>query len=240
METILYGWADTPNGVTGFTDNAGNPINPNTNPDIFVKGYDVSTGMTTVTTDITSSSPLSGACFFPYLADMSYYDTTQSAWVVPAVYTVGRSSSNKAPGFTLYNGDGTSAATGVNYFYTNCGTFTQAAFSTPATVNVAATGTVCTSLGIETHNNNAFASSISNYPNPFNNTTTIAVTLTESKAVSINIYNTIGGLVFSKKVDGNVGTNNVTFDGGQLSSGVYYYTVTAGNEQATKKMIIQK
>ncbi len=46
--------------------------------------------------------------------------------------------------------------------------------------------------------------------------------------------------MFSKKVNGNVGENNVTFDGSSLSSGVYYYTVTAGNQQATKKMIIQK
>lgn len=229
---IFYGWADTPAGITGFVDAAGNPINPNTNPDLWVKGYDVNTNMFTPTKDITSGA---GNAFFPYLADISYYDSTQSAWVAPAVYAYGRSSSNKAPGFTLY--DGTAA---IDYFYTNCGSFTQSTFNTAATIYTQPTGTVCSTIGIEKHNNNAFASSISNYPNPFSNTTTIAVTLTENKPVSINVYNAIGTLVFSKKVDGNVGTNNVTFDGGQVSSGVYYYTVTAGNQQATKKMVIQK
>ena len=201
-----------------------------------VQGYDVNTNMTTVTTNITNL----GYCFFPYLADMSYYDSTQSAWVVPAVYTIGRSSSTKAPGFTLYNGDGSTPADGVVYDYTNCGTFAQSDFAFGATVN-AQQGPCYTGVatGIQLHDN-AFASSISNYPNPFNNTTTIAVTLTENKPVSIKVYNTIGDVVFTKTIDGNVGQNNVTFDGGQVSSGVYYYTVTAGNEQATKKMVIQK
>ncbi len=241
---VFYGWADTPAGVTGLVNNNNIPINPNLAPDIWVKGYDVNTNGMTMTTDIT---PGFGNTFFPYLADISYYDTTQASWVTPAVYTVGRSSSNSSLGFVIYNGNGSTPATGVNYFYTNCGTFNQAAFTyTTASIYAPiapATSTVCGSAieasGIENHNN-TFASSINNYPNPFNNTTTIAVTLTESKAVDIKVYNTIGGLVFSKKIDGNVGTNNVTFDGGALSSGVYYYTVTAGNQQATKKMIIQK
>ena len=101
-------------------------------------------------------------------------------------------------------------------------------------------GTGSCFLGIQKYSNNAFASSITNYPNPFNGTTTISVTLTEQKPVNVKVYNAIGTLVFSKNIEGTAGTNNVTFDGGQLSSGVYYYTVTAGNQQATKKMIIQK
>lgn len=237
---VFYGWADTPAGTTGFTNNQGQTINPNTNPDIFVKGYDAMTKMTTVTTDIT---PGLGYCFFPYLSDMAYYDSNQSAWVTPAVYTVGRSSSVASAGFTQYNGNGTTPATGVNYFYTNCSAFHQSDFSVDATINIPVSGTVCASYPSVTDIksvNNSFASSISNFPNPFDNTTTIAVTLTESKAVDIKVYNTMGALVFSKKVDGNIGQNNVTFDGGQLSSGVYYYTVTAGNQQATKKMVIQK
>ena len=52
--------------------------------------------------------------------------------------------------------------------------------------------------------------------------------------------NTIGALVYSKTVNGNVGTNNVTFDGSALNAGVYYYTVNAGNQQTTKKMVIAK
>jgi len=237
---IFYGWGDTDPNLNGFVDNAGNPINPNTNPDIWMKGNDIATGKLTRTIDMTVGTQQTGACFFPFLADYSYYDTTQTAWVVPAAFTIGRSFTTVSPGFKQYNGDGTTPATGVNYYYTNCGTFTQAAFDSVPVFNKSLVATPCTVVeGIKTINN-AFASSISNYPNPFNNTTTIAVTLTENKPVTIKVYNTIGGLVFTKNIDGNVGTNNVTFDGSQVSSGVYYYTVIAGNEQATKKMVIQK
>ena len=231
---VFYGWADSPQGINTWINN--------TNPDLSLRGYDVNTQMLTTAPSSPSYADFYnlGYMFFPYLADVSYYDSTQSKWVVPAVYTIGRSFSTKAPGFTLYNGDGSTAADGVVYDYTNCGTFAQSDFAVAAAVISQVGGSCFTDAGIKNITDNAFASSISNFPNPFNNTTTIAVTLTENKPVSIKVYNTIGDVVFTKTIDGSVGQNNVTFDGGQVSSGVYYYTVTAGAEQATKKMVIQK
>jgi hypothetical protein len=216
---VFYGWADSDPSVTGSVYN--------TNPDILMKAYDVSSGMVSSTKNITGGL---GTCFFPFLADMSYYDAAQSAWVVPAVYTIGDVILTSNPQITY------DASSQADYYYTNCGTFSATDFATAVSINNPTAG-VC-ALGIKA--NNTFEGSISNYPNPFNNSTTIAVTLSENKAVDVKIYNAIGNLVFSKKVNGNVGENTVSFDGGQLSSGVYYYTVTAGNQQATKKMIIQK
>jgi hypothetical protein len=229
---VFYGWADSPDGINLWVFN--------TNPDLMLRGYDVSTNMLTPAPSAASIAGNGdiynlGYMFFPYIADVSYYDTTQSAWVVPAVYSYGRTSSISSLGFKVYDG-----TTTWDYYYTNCGTFAQSDFATAATVIPQVGGTCYTDAGIKTYSNNAFASSIENYPNPFNNTTTIAVTLTENKPVSIKVYNTLGDVVFTKTIDGNVGTNSVTFDGGQVSSGVYYYTVTSGNQQATKKMIIQK
>ncbi len=217
---VFYGWADSDPQITGT------PYN--TNPDILMKGYDVNTGKMTALKNTTGGI---GTCFYPFLADITMYDGAQ--WMVPAVSTVGHVIVGTSPQ-TTYD-----ASSQADYNYSNCGTFVSSDFSIGATVYIAPTGTTCnTSVGIK--NSNAFESSISNFPNPFNNTTTIAVTLTENKAFNVNVYNAIGTLVFSKKVNGNVGENAVTFDGSALSAGVYYYTVTSGNQQATKKMVIQK
>jgi hypothetical protein len=221
---VFYGWADSDPNITGTVYN--------TNPDILMKALDVNTNMITATKNATGGL---GTCFYPFLADQSYSDGA-GGWIVPAVYTVGHIVTAQTPQVTY------DASSQADYIYTNCGSFAPADFSIAAPINVNAgggcsTGTICY-VGVKT--NNTFASSISNYPNPFNGTTTIAVTLSENKAFNVNVYNAIGTLVYSKKVNGNVGENAVSFDGSALSSGVYYYTVTAGNQQATKKMIIQK
>jgi hypothetical protein len=217
---IFYGWADSDPSASGQIYN--------TQPDILMKGYDVATNKVTATKNVTGGL---GICFYPYLSDISYYDGTQ--WVTPAVYTVGKVITAVTPQ-TTYD-----ASSEADYLFTNCGTFANSEFSKDTWLYTAPTGTNCGVYAIEQHNN-AFESSISNYPNPFNNYTTIAVTLTENKNVDVKVYNAIGALVFNKKINGNVGENTVSFDGTTLSSGVYYYTVTAGNQQATKKMVIQK
>ena len=222
---IFYGWADTDPNL--------NTTNWNITPDIYMKAYDVTSGMASATINATNNT---ATCYFPFLSDISYNDGTN--WVVPAVYTVGHFISSTS-GQTIY--DPTKQA---DYHYTNCGTFNPATdfIVTPVITAGSPTATCLPNpynVGIQQYNN-AFEGSISNYPNPFNNTTTIAVTLTENKNVDVKVYNAIGNLVFSKKVNGNVGENTISFDGSALSSGVYYYTVTAGNQQATKKMIIQK
>jgi hypothetical protein len=218
---IFYGWADSDPNVTTQIYNI--------NPDVLIKAYDVNTGMASATINATGGL---GTCYYPFLSDISYNDGTN--WVVPAVFTIGHVVTATTPQ-TTYD-----ASSQADYYYTNCGTFNPASdFTVTPTITTAAPSAACVT-GIATHNNNAFEGSISNYPNPFNNTTTIAVTLTENKNVDVKVYNAIGTLVFSKKVNGNVGENTVSFDGSALSSGVYYYTVTAGNQQATKKMIIQK
>ena len=219
---VFYGWADV--------DPSSNSSVWNNVPDVFIKGYNITSGMVSAKTDFTNL----GTCYYPYLATESYYDNAQSAWVVPMVWGVGSIIASTSPQVT-YNG-----TSPMNFYYNNCGVFGASAFTTNAIVYDGPSGSTCgIHVGIKSLEN-PFASSISNYPNPFDNTTTIAVTLTESKAVSIKVYNAMGALISTKNIEGNVGQNSVTFDGGQLSSGVYYYTVTAGNEQATKKMVIQK
>ncbi len=85
-----------------------------------------------------------------------------------------------------------------------------------------------------------------NYPNPFNPTTTInyTVPVVETRhalSLQLNVYDALGRkvatLVNETKTPGNY---SVQFDASKLSSGIYYYTLQAGDFTATKKMILMK
>ena len=80
-----------------------------------------------------------------------------------------------------------------------------------------------------------------NYPNPFNPTTTIRFSLKETGLVSLKVYNVIGQLVTTLVNDQKpAGTYEYNFDASSLSSGIYFYTIKAGDFTSTKKMILMK
>jgi hypothetical protein len=96
-----------------------------------------------------------------------------------------------------------------------------------------------TNPGFATQVNN-IATVSQNRPNPFNGYTTIDVTLTESSNVVIEVLNITGQKVMELNNGTlNAGSHTFRIDGSQLSSGVYFYTVHAGNSSLTKKMIVQ-
>ncbi|AXJ00409.1 Por secretion system C-terminal sorting domain-containing protein [Cyclonatronum proteinivorum] len=80
-----------------------------------------------------------------------------------------------------------------------------------------------------------------NYPNPFNPTTSIRYTLNASSDVRLDVFNLMGQRVASLQ-DGfqQAGTHTVSFDGSQLSSGVYVYRLQAGGQTLTRKMTLVK
>ena len=80
-----------------------------------------------------------------------------------------------------------------------------------------------------------------NFPNPFNPSTTIQFTLTESKRVVLNVFNSLGELVRTI-VDGqyNAGNHEIVFNAADLSSGVYFYKLQTDKSFKVKKMILQK
>jgi hypothetical protein len=80
-----------------------------------------------------------------------------------------------------------------------------------------------------------------NYPNPFNPTTNIKFALPKNGNVSIKIYDVLGNLV-NTIYDGykTTGIYNATFDGANLSSGIYFYKITSGSFNETKKMLMIK
>ena len=80
-----------------------------------------------------------------------------------------------------------------------------------------------------------------NYPNPFNPITKISFTLPKESYVKLIIYNSLGEQV-AKLIDGfkGVGKYQVNFDASHLSSGLYFYRISAGNFVASKKLILVK
>lgn len=75
-----------------------------------------------------------------------------------------------------------------------------------------------------------------NYPNPFNPSTTINFSITNQSFISLNVYNSLGQLVEELiNEELSAGNYNANWRAANLSSGVYYYTLTTSNFSETKK-----
>ncbi len=80
-----------------------------------------------------------------------------------------------------------------------------------------------------------------NYPNPFNPSTTIEFTLPQNNFVTLKIYNVLGEEVsqlLNKEI--SAGSHQVQFDASSLTSGIYFYRISAGQFVSVKKMILLK
>jgi hypothetical protein len=80
-----------------------------------------------------------------------------------------------------------------------------------------------------------------NYPNPFNPITNIGFRIADFGIVSLNIID-LAGTEVVRLINEELpsGEYEVNFDGTGLSSGMYFYTLKAGNYSETKKMILLK
>jgi photosystem II stability/assembly factor-like uncharacterized protein len=98
-------------------------------------------------------------------------------------------------------------------------------------------------VGVSSNNNEVPNSYIlsQNYPNPFNPQTTISFNIPSSGITSLAVYDIMGRevtvLVNEMKTAGRY---SVTFDGTNLSSGVYFYKLTSGTFVESKKMLLIK
>ena len=80
-----------------------------------------------------------------------------------------------------------------------------------------------------------------NYPNPFNPSTTIEFEVPNAELVTLKVYNTLGQLV-STLVNQHLaaGAYKFRFDASNLSSGIYFYALDAGDVTLWRKMIFLK
>jgi len=97
-------------------------------------------------------------------------------------------------------------------------------------------------VGIETLDHPALPTEFAlyqNHPNPFNPATKIKYSVPQSTNIIIKVYDILGNkietLVNEEKA---AGSYEVTFDGSELTSGIYFYKLQAGSFVETKKMVL--
>lgn len=80
-----------------------------------------------------------------------------------------------------------------------------------------------------------------NYPNPFNPSTTIKFSIPEKSTVELTVYNQLGELIQTLvNEEKSTGTYEITFNGQDLASGIYFYQIKANNFVSTKKLVLLK
>ena len=81
-----------------------------------------------------------------------------------------------------------------------------------------------------------------NYPNPFNPKTIIKFNCKRTSDVSIKVYDANGKLIDGiSYMNVHTGEYHYEFDGTGLTSGVYFYSLSAdGNVVDTRKMVLLK
>jgi len=80
-----------------------------------------------------------------------------------------------------------------------------------------------------------------NYPNPFNPSTVISYQLPTNTLVKLKVYDELGRLVRTLVNENqHAGEHSFTFNASNISSGIYFYRLSAGSFVQTKKLILLK
>ena len=80
-----------------------------------------------------------------------------------------------------------------------------------------------------------------NYPNPFNPTTNIKFSIPNSSLVTLKVFTVLGeevSTLVNKKM--TAGSYSVNFNANNLTSGIYFYTLSGNNFVQTRKMLLLK
>ncbi|HLN52565.1 MAG TPA: T9SS type A sorting domain-containing protein [Lentimicrobium sp.] len=188
----------------------------NSTPDIFCVGWNVETNR--YTSDITNFNAL--ATNVTYLTDawlQSFMGTASTYCLTPST------GAYEIPFVYQTITDG-NPDNPVQYKYIKGFVFTDAQFTT-----------------VKAQNNEVPSGVVSqNFPNPFNGTTQVAVSLPSSSKVSLEVYNVVGQKVFELPVNTLAqGSHMLTIDATDLKAGIYTYSVIINGERTTRKMIVE-
>jgi hypothetical protein len=178
-------------------------------PDVIAWGRDVNTNNFTDAKNITTLQEPWGLCYFMFVSPVTIDDA--------GVYDIPVRTSD-------INTSDLDADKPVAHYYIQGVTFTEADFMHVGVKEAPKSNSV----------------SVANYPNPFTGITKIDVKLEKSAPVSL-VVNSLTGQQVSSVNYGvmGAGSQTLTFDASNLTSGVYFYTVTIGDQKATNKMIVK-
>jgi hypothetical protein len=189
----------------------------NNAPDIWARGLDLMTNSKTVN-DMGEDRPVnvtfgSEGTFSAYFFAMGneVLDAGDGNYTIPFVYE------NMTP---------TDPAQPVQFKYIQDFMFTDADFTLVGVEDAPAV--------------TEFAQVSQSSPNPAINNAKFTVTLQENMAVNVKVTNLMGQTVKVLPTQSmQAGVNTVNINVNDLTSGVYFYTVEAGTEAITKKMIVK-
>lgn len=182
----------------------------NTNPNIFVVGYDSEDG---IYTEVDNVTYMSASWFQAFWGSMSQYvfaelDEGAEMWdcELPFMFT-----SFTVPGdeaaemeFTYIEGYTMDMAVGIND-------------------NIAAAD-----FGVS-----------QNHPNPATENTKILVTSENAGVINLSINNILGQVVYQESVNNSALAYQFEINTSNFDSGIYFYTVKIGNSSVTKKMLVK-
>jgi len=117
---------------------------------------------------------------------------------------------------------------------TQCQTLNIVAFS-----NLSGLGTQISKTEFNTTTNAEGMRVAQNYPNPFVDQTDILFELPEALLTTITIHDGTGKVIQKHAAKYEKGSNLFTFNQNNLTSGVYYYTISTGNFSVSKKMLVK-
>ncbi|MCF6169481.1 MAG: T9SS type A sorting domain-containing protein [Bacteroidales bacterium] len=188
----------------------------NNRPNIWVRGFDPNTYLKTIGSPV-EDGPTNVTLFSEGMWQAYFFIAAAKCFENNGVYTIP---------FTYEGMDPNDPAGPVQFKYITDFTFDEAADFTIQDVedNVASSITEVSQ----------------NFPNPFKGESFVTVTLNEGSNLNMDVYTLTGQRVSSKNYGFMTsGAHTLTIDGNNLSSGVYFYTITAGENKVTRKMIVE-
>ena len=95
--------------------------------------------------------------------------------------------------------------------------------------------------GVGIPSNSAYSFTVmQNEPNPFSTFSNLNITSPVAGKAELKIFNLIGNEVYRETYRVNTGKNTIRLDARELDSGVYFYTLSMGEQKATRRMVISK
>jgi hypothetical protein len=158
--------------------------------------------------------------------DNDYFDILRDAAIV------GRVGANNSATGSHYSWNDINLDNGRSYEYALIAVSISGVSEEIATASATPTMTAATITEYALHQN---------YPNPFNPATSITFDLVDAGTVSLTVYNSLGQTV-ATLANGHVeaGRHTVEFNGNDLTSGLYFYRLTASDFTAIRKMVLMK
>jgi hypothetical protein len=88
--------------------------------------------------------------------------------------------------------------------------------------------------------NNGNSSAINIFPNPAQDVANIDITLSNNQNVKLDIFNMVGQNVYNKDFGTlGSGTHNLNVNTSNFNSGIYFFSIQAGDNKITRKVIVE-